>query len=59
MQLDSGVLMAARRELVWCIATVIAGAAAPGSDLIHNYVVGIGGRRESTVLGYGVSYLRT
>ena len=47
------VAMAARRELVWCIGTAIAGASAPGSAAIHDYAMSIGGRTESTILGFG------
>ena len=52
-QLTASVTMAARRELVWCIGTAIAGAGAPGSAAIHDYATSIGGRSESTIFGYG------
>lgn len=51
--LSSSVRMAARRELLWCIGTAIAGASAVGSDAIRDYAMSIGGRTESTLLGFG------
>lgn len=51
--LSERVMMAARRELIWCIGTSVAGASAPGSDWIHDYATSTEGREESTILGYG------
>lgn len=45
--------LAARKEILWCIGTSIAGASAPGSREIAEYVSDVGGRPEATVFGTG------
>ena len=47
------VTTSARRELVWCIGTAIAGANAPGSEAIRDFATESGGRPEATILGFG------
>ncbi|MBI2908082.1 MAG: MmgE/PrpD family protein [Chloroflexi bacterium] len=44
---------AARREVLWTLGTSVAGAGAPGSDQIVSFVRELGGREESTVIGFG------
>ena len=51
--LSPAVTMSARRELVWCIGTAIAGANAPGSEAIRDFATESGGRPESTIWGFG------
>lgn len=44
---------AARKEVLWCLGTSFAGAAAPGSELILDFARHMGMQGESTVLGCG------
>lgn len=43
----------ARREVLWALGTCVAGAGASGSNEVITFVRQIGGREESTVMGFG------
>ncbi|MHB8499540.1 MAG: MmgE/PrpD family protein [Candidatus Acidiferrales bacterium] len=51
--LSPAVTMSARRELVWCIGTAIAGANAPGSEEIRDFATESSGHPQATILGFG------
>ena len=51
--LPEEVVDAARREVLWALGTSVAGAGAAGSDKIIEFVRQLGGRAESTVIGFG------
>ncbi|MBI2906522.1 MAG: MmgE/PrpD family protein [Chloroflexi bacterium] len=44
---------AARREVLWTLASCVSGAGAPGSDKIVAFVRQLGGPPEATVIGFG------
>ncbi len=51
--LDAETVDAARRTLLWAVATAIAGSAAEGSDIVTRLVLAPGGHPRATLIGTG------
>lgn len=51
--LDAETVDAARRTLLWAVATAVAGSAADGSDAVTRFVTAPGGHPQATLIGAG------